>query len=218
MKAYLRVNRKRRFVYFSITLLTVITAICFLFNMINKRLEPIIEEAADNEIQLMIQKEISNIIASADKKSFDELTYYEKDNAGNISFIKTDSSKINSVNSDISLKINKKLSEIREVTIKVPLGSILKNNFISARGPDISIKVLIPKGKVTTQIVNVFVSAGINQTRHRLTLCVESEITGLIGLKKAVNKYKTEAVLSETVIVGRVPDNYISGGFLNKNQ
>lgn len=86
-------------------------------------------------------------------------------------------------------------------------GNFTGNNLLAGCGPEVKVKV-IPIGTVTTDFKTEFVSAGINQTRHRVYLtvyCTMYVAAPLVGEEVIVSN---EVVVAETVLIGDVPEFY----------
>ena len=80
--------------------------------------------------------------------------------------------------------------------------------FFSGRGPEISLK-LHQVGAVDTEIHSEFISEGINQTKHRISVLVTVEISAILPLHSTDIKISDEFLVSETVIVGEIPNVYL---------
>ena len=86
-------------------------------------------------------------------------------------------------------------------------GNFTGNSLLAGCGPNVKVKV-IPIGTVTTDFKTEFVSAGINQTRHRVYLtvyCTMYVAAPLVGNEIIVNN---GVVVAETVLIGDVPEFY----------
>ena len=56
--------------------------------------------------------------------------------------------------------------------------------------------------------ISAFTDAGINQTRHQIILEVTAEMRILTGLGGVDTEVTNQLVVSDTVIVGHVPEQY----------
>ena len=86
-------------------------------------------------------------------------------------------------------------------------GNFTGNSLLAGCGPNVKVKV-IPIGTVKTDFKTEFVSAGINQTRHRVYLrvyCTMYVAAPLVGNEIVVNN---GVVVAETVLIGDVPEFY----------
>ncbi|MNI76096.1 Sporulation protein YunB [compost metagenome] len=97
------------------------------------------------------------------------------------------------------------------VGIKIPIGYISKNVILSNLGPSVKVRML-PIGSVKTNYISEFESAGINQTRHKIYLEVETSIKVIIATKSDEVQIKNTIPVAETIIVGKVPTTNLDFG------
>ena len=132
----------------------------------------------------------------------------EKDGEGNITAITTDTVHINELSSRLMAEIADAANS-ETLRLKIPLGSLLGSNLLMGRGPEIPVEVLM----LTSSFVrfdNELISAGINQSRHVITLKADVDIDILIPWATISTTVETDVLIAETVIVGRVPHTYLS--------
>ena len=68
---------------------------------------------------------------------------------------------------------------------------------------------MIPFGKIHVDFETRFMEAGINQTRHEINVTVALDVALLMSNRQTTTaKIETTVPVSETVIVGDVPDSY----------
>ena len=80
-------------------------------------------------------------------------------------------------------------------------------DLLSGIGPIIHIEV-VPLGQATAAFGSEFTSAGINQTRHSITMQVSATVTIILPRESIETEVTTHVDVAETVIVGVVPDSY----------
>ncbi|MEG1778954.1 MAG: sporulation protein YunB, partial [Oscillospiraceae bacterium] len=88
-----------------------------------------------------------------------------------------------------------------------PLGSLTGSVFLAGRGPNIKF-TMIPVGTIKTDIKNEFLSAGINQTLHRMILTIEVEIATDMAGYTIPTKVQSSICIGETIIVGVSPEAF----------
>lgn len=86
-------------------------------------------------------------------------------------------------------------------------GNFTGNSFLAGHGPEIKVKV-IPAGTVTTEFKTEFISAGINQTRHRVYLGVECNMRVIAPFATEDIIVENSVTVAETVLIGEVPEFY----------
>jgi len=118
--------------------------------------------------------------------NYDEIVIINRDENDRIDSIQTDIVKLNRIYADLSLDIQKSFWSFLKRKYQFLWGGIRKSLF-AAGGPKINVRV-IPTGSVETDFESEFVSAGINQTRHRIYL----EVKTTVGIVVPFTDKKTE--------------------------
>lgn len=195
--------------------LIIILVIIMGFNVFiyafDKIVTPTVMVVADAEMRAKATEIINNCIIEQYSKDFnyDSIIKVEKDKEGNIAMLKADTLQMNKIASQVSLEAQKKMKELGNVGIKLPLGYIFKNNILAYLGPSITIKMQ-PIGQIETKYSSDFESAGINQTRHKIYVRVRTEVRVIIPTKSNDIEVRNEIPISETIIIGKVPDTSIN--------
>lgn len=146
---------------------------------------------------------------SAGDKSYSDLVLIEKNTNGDISLITFNTAKINALNRSIALYSEEKIKLMLKEGIPVPLLAFSGIPILSGYGTKIGFKSFYITS-VTCNIRDDFSSAGINQTLHSVYLDIESEFTLEVPLKKKSDKALTSVLISESVIVGKIPEIYLN--------
>lgn len=197
----------RRFIISGIILLV------FAF-YIDTRVRPLIERAGEYQIRVAAVRIINDAILSElnnDAYDYEKIIGVNYDSSGGIKSITSDMNTINRLKSRSTLLINESVAELSEKRIGVSLGTVSGVGVFYGRGPVIPVRVL-PKGVVNAVLVSDFSPAGINQTRHRIIMEVEAELTVLIpGYDKPLT-VTTDYLVAETIIVGEIPRVYMNMG------
>lgn len=140
--------------------------------------------------------------------NYDEVIDIEKDEKGNITLLKADTLKMNKISTELSLQIQKKLSDIGTEKVEFNMGYITKNNILANFGPKITAKMQ-PLGYVESKYISDFESAGINQVRHKIYVEVKAKILVILPMASDEIEVVTQVPIAETVIVGRIPETSI---------
>lgn len=203
-------NAKKFFSIFVIILISIIT-----FYSIFKSLNPIFEGLClekTREIGTYIMNDASNKVL--DNIDYSDIVKIEKDGTNNV--LKTDVVTINKIASDIALEAEKQFQELENETIKIPIGAITGNKYLSGSGPSVNIKV-IPTGNILTEIKNEFEAKGINQTIYRIYLELTCKVSIVTQYKTIQDEVVNQVLLVETVIVGGVPNSYYNLEGINQD-
>jgi sporulation protein YunB len=161
---------------------------------------------------------INNVILEEYSKQFkyEDMIKVEKDISGNIVMVQADTINMSKIASQVALKSQNQIKEYGQVGVKIPLGYMFENNLLSSMGPDILIK-MVPVGYVETKYLSEFESAGINQTRHKIYVEVRAKLRVLMFVGKSDIEVKCQVPVSETIIVGKIPNNAFNLDLNNLN-
>ncbi len=207
---YTNKNAKKFFSIFVILLITILT-FYNIFRSINPIFENLCLEKA-REIGTYIMNISSNkVLESMD---YSEIVKIEKNEDNKV--VKTDVVLINKIASEIALDAERQFDELENETIKIPVGALSGNKYLSGIGPNINVKV-IPTGNILTEIKNEFESKGINQTIYRIYLELTCKVNIVTQYKTIEDEVVNQVLLVETVIVGDVPESYYNLEGLNES-
>ncbi|MGN0452686.1 MAG: sporulation protein YunB [Ruminococcus sp.] len=160
------------------------------------------------EIQAMssIDSAVGEVLDEVDVQ-YDSLIIANFSESGSITSLQTDTSAVNKLKSELSLRITDKIRKDQKVTVGVPAGAFTGLVLLSDFGPDIKVSLTLG-GSVTITIKSDFSSAGINQTLHRIYLLVSADVSLTCPIIDYDTKFETEYELCQTVIVGATPQFY----------
>ncbi|WP_279222060.1 sporulation protein YunB [Clostridium rectalis] len=173
-------------------------------------ISPTIITVAESEMKAKASEVMNKTIVKNYVKEFnyEDVINIEKDEEGNVAMIKADTLKMNKIACDVALEAQEELKKLGTIGIKIPMGYIFKNNILAYFGPNITVKMQ-PIGYIETKYESNFEGAGINQTRHKIYVQVISNMKIIIPLKNTDIKLKSEMPISETIIVGKIPNTAI---------
>lgn len=147
----------------------------------------------------------------SNKFKYNEMVIINKDKDENINLIQVNTAELNDFTAKLSTEANKKLMDIGKVPIKVPLGWLTDNSVFYNLGPKVSVKVA-PVGNIKVSYESKFEDAGLNQTRHKIYLNVEANVKIVMPLHSEEMLVNSQIPISETIIVGKIPNTSIDFG------
>ena len=156
-------------------------------------------------IATTISNEQTSIVMS--NHTYDELFSIQKDSSGNITMIQSNVGVMNSIISDIAIKIQDELNKKGKENVGIALGSFTGFKLFSGKGPSVPIKISTV-GTVETNLKSEFTEQGINQTLHRVYLEVVCEVSILNPYEDITEHITNQVLVAENVIVGEIPDTY----------
>ena len=165
-----------------------------------------VSDASDIVIS-QVNTSIAEIMKDEDYTG-DYFVNFEKTDAGDISAISSNMARINALSAKIlDTVIN--VTENQTITVEIPIGNLTGVSLLMGRGPKVPVQIIVlTSSKV--EFNNSIITAGINQTKHQVNLEVIVDIDVLIPWDTASTQVKTEVLIADTVIVGKVPDTYMN--------
>lgn len=184
--------------------------------MAERQFAPVIKSLAYQKAHMVALKAMQEaaqrqIRHSDELQNYQELMHIEKDSTGRIILMVPNTMKINLLVSDIVLDAEEAMSQIGKDELKIPLGVITGSKILAALGPAVNVRA-IPVSMVHIQVRDEFISAGINQTHHRIWLEMETSLTLAVPFDREELLVNTQILLSEGIIVGPIPDTYVNFG------
>lgn len=195
----------------------VIIVVFVLFNTVliffDRRVMPsvikIAEIMANSQTLDIINEESIKILN--DDFNYDEMVKIQKDNEGNIILIQADTAKLNSIAAKLSTNCNSAFRDMNKATIKVPLGWMSDRSIFYNLGPTIKVNIE-PVGNISTSYESKFESAGINQTRHKIYLNISAKVRLKLPMNNDDIDVTTQIPVSDTIVVGKIPNTTIGFG------
>lgn len=151
----------------------------------------------------------------SDRIRYEDLITIERDEQGMIRSISSNPFQINRIARDAAYMSQQNLKTMSESGIEVPLGAFTGVEAWAGFGPKVNLKI-IPISNVECRFVSKFENAGINQTKHSIYLEIVADISIILPSKTRNFASLTEVLISESIIVGTVPDTYLQADLFGK--
>ena len=148
--------------------------------------------------------------------SYSDLMRVEKDSNGDVALFETNSVLVNQLARDTAQKTRQNLQKNKDMTISLPIGQLTGIAFFSNLGPQIKIKIT-PYESVNCTFLSEFEQAGINQTRHKIFLNVVADMRVILPTSDQTITTCAEVLVCESLLVGKVPQVYLSMGDFGSN-
>ena len=201
----------RRLIYRICTILTLTGA---LFMLLRGQYHDVVQELAQTQVKNVTSDLINDAIDRQIEDgtvAYDRMVYFEKDLDGRITALKTNMGLVNRLKTDILNIINDDILALDTSDIGIPMGSLFFPEIFSGQGPAIPVHILSIRNSEAT-FTSHFSEAGINQTRHQLTMVVSVDVAVLVLGQTGSFTVTSEVVVAETVIVGDVPNTFLQTG------
>lgn len=168
-------------------------------------LEYAINECEDNalmEIGSLMEDEVY-----AHPERYTSLVQLDYDSERHVTALRTDVVAIGRIKSRLVNGLYDRLDEFEQTVIEVPVGSVLAPRFFSGRGPSLHFG-LAGLTQMEAEFVSSFSAAGINQTRHCILIEFHAGFRILTPFGGEDREIVSTFPVTDTVIVGTVPERY----------
>lgn len=189
---------------------------------VERALFPTILAIAEAKAVQMAVNTVQNAVGQYMKQnhvSYEDVVSVHKDREGRAVLLEVNTAQVSEVAADLALAAEKSLASLDDKEFGLPLGQVLGSQLLASYGPRIKVR-LIPVGAVKVNLQDKFEEAGINQTRHRISLSLDARVRIVIPLQKTEVKVVTQVPLVDSIIVGNIPATYVSipGGLFGTGQ
>ncbi|MBQ3115246.1 MAG: sporulation protein YunB [Clostridia bacterium] len=199
-----------RKMFWFLVLLVFLAGLVITTFTVQKSFFPVISVMAKTTASRETENTINNTVLSVIEQndiSYSSLYKLSQNSNGIITAIESNTKNLNFLKSQLSVTINREMEQLQEKTLNIPLGSVLSSAMLSGWGPKIPIKIN-RVGYASVDFVSDFVSAGVNQTKHNISVSVNAEINIIFMRRNIKLDIQTTVPVTETVIVGEVPSLY----------
>lgn len=197
--------RLKRILLFLTIIIFCATNIAVTFAIQNAVL-PVVKNRAEISAKRTAVTAIYNAVQSViQAKGYTYSDFYtiNRGNDGLISSIEVNTTAVNSFKTSVV----KEISGIKSNKIGIPLGDVLNHIFFTGRGPVVSFEFSCSEFTYA-DFKSSFSSAGINQTKHSVSIDIKTEVSIVLPYDILNITVETEVPVTETVIVGNVPNLY----------
>lgn len=217
---YMKKSCNKRFKFkkrLAITIAIFFIISIFILWYFDNYVNPVILTTTYSKVKTLTSRAVNSSIAEILNNTdiYDSLIDITYDNNGKISSIQANAAQTNRLAKDISRLSLQKIDEIGETGISISLGSFTGMPILMGRGPEILIRTQ-PIGFLTCDYYYEFLSAGINQTVHRIYLYVTTDVNLILPIYNSSVQTVTEVMLCESIIIGEVPEVYLGNNGLSK--
>ena len=168
-------------------------------------------QAQARAMAVQVLNQSASEMLSTGSVTYDSLMNVTTGENGQVRLIQANAPEMNRLAAQVSLLAQEKLLGRGSQTVQVPLGSALGLTLLAGSGPRIAVQVL-PVGSVHVEFHTDFQTAGINQTRHRVSLILTAQVQLVAPTGARTVEVSTQVAMAESIIVGEVPDTFTDVG------
>lgn len=174
---------------------------------IYRKAEPIAVSTLENAVGGWLEE----LVAHAVKCELEEKDYTWDDfcakvvnSDGSVASLNANTANISVMCADVVARINREIKHKKYVKIPVSVGSVIAPKYFSGKGFDIKVRA-VPYVSVSAKISSEMHDAGINQTLHRITMTVVSDVQAICMSDSVAFRRESNVLLAESVIIGKIP-------------
>lgn len=205
-----KLSRRRRKNRLPLRLFLAVLLPLALFFWADANLRPVILTMAEAQARVMAVQAMNDAVFEVMRSDglYDDLMTVVLDENGRVAVMRADTARMNELATTSALRVQQNLSKIAEAGISIPLGAALGIQLFAGSGPRITVKI-VPVGAVSTDFKSEFSAAGINQTRHRIFLRIDTTVQMVIPTGTQTAQVSAHVPVAESIIVGEVPDSFV---------
>lgn len=196
-----------------VVLILTAAALAYTFSGIERRIDPLVRDMALSNLSSLVIRECNDAVSDAVENggvNYDALVKKETDSRGRILSLSVNYKSFNSFKSRLTRDIQNRIDRINSVEVFIPIMSMFSDRFYSALGFPVKIKVMTDEN-IHIDFSDSFEAAGINQTRHLISVKVTAEMGVNTPVRASGDDIVTEIPIAETIIVGDTPLAAIGG-------
>ena len=144
------------------------------------------------------------------RAAYDDLVTVTGDGEGNVLSISANAANANLIARQAVTLTSANLNENCSGGVQVPIGAFTGTEWLAGFGPSVTFRI-IPVSPVTCQFLSDFEQAGVNQTLHSVSILLTATVSVVMPSGTQEISADAQILLCERVIVGKVPDAYLSG-------
>ena len=206
-----KIIKKHRLIKFLIALIFVFGAILTYYYL---RIAPLVTNIVIENTRMKVSEAIDDMTdRQLQNTNYEDFVIVRYDNEGKMTFFQVNSINVDLFARKVTALIREEMSKFENDGINIPIGTVSGVPFLSDLGPEITLNIL-NLGVVDADFTSEFISAGVNQTVHRLYMKIIVNMKIILpGYSLSFDNSST-VIICESVIVGDVPfgDMQISSG------
>lgn len=191
--------------------LVLLILLGFVMALIKARIEPNLEEVGRIRAKVMVSQIVNKALNEQfyGRENMDDLLIRKSNEEGKMEVMQANTQAMNLLITEICAELQKQYAERPEDIYSVPLGTLLGDNILTQTSPMVDIRVM-PISVSFIDFKTEFESQGINQTKYKVYIELESQVKVLAPLVSETFEVSTKVLIAEAVILGTVPDSYVN--------
>ena len=172
-------------------------------------LQELSSQIAVSDARDIVTAEVNRVIAETLREGdygSDYFVSFEKNELGEVTALSCNMAHINVLSAQILEQVIGR-TENRVLTIAIPSGNLTGVSLLMGRGPDVPVQIIMLTSS-RVEFGNSVLTAGINQTKHQISLRVIVDIDVLVPWGSESTEVTIEVLIADTMVIGQVPNAY----------
>ena len=178
---------------------------------------PVIVETSEAKIKSSTSRAVNSAVQTVINGTnvYDDIIEIILDDEGKIKLIQVNSLSVNKLSKEISMLANQNIDLISSQGVTIPLGTLSGIGVFVGLGPDITFRVTAIS-TIQSKFESEFISAGINQTNHRIYLNIETTVDLILPTVNKTVIINSHILICEAILVGEIPSTYLNSDSLDE--
>ena len=178
---------------------------------------PVIVETSEAKIKSSTSRAVNSAVQTVINGTnvYDDIIEIILDDEGKIKLIQVNSLSVNKLSKEISMVANQNIDLISSQGVTIPLGTLSGIGVFVGLGPDITFRVTAIS-TIQSKFESEFISAGINQTNHRIYLNIETTVDLILPTVNKTVIINSHILICEAILVGEIPSTYLNSDSLDE--
>lgn len=190
--------------------IALIIILCLIFVMCFISVKPFVFTFAKSTAETIIlnaaNEAVLNILSKNDI-TYSDVSNISRDESGKITGVEINIEKVNFLKSALSNEIAQIVSVRNKYDLKIPIGTLLGNEYTTGYGPKIRFKMQLTETAIL-DFESRFESAGINNVLHQIIIKIDVRASVLMMGCTDGFSVSTTALAAQTIIAGEVPESF----------
>ena len=201
-------RRKKRIFWmcFAAAIVGIVVLCASWWKRMNKQLAEYAQIQATSRTTFVVNQAVCDVLQSC---TYNDFVTAERNTDGEIVALSANMTNVNNLALQTSVATQTKLAQT-DNDVQVRLGTVSRIPLFTDCGPILNAKFL-PASAVTSELSSEFISAGINQTIHRIYINVRTINRIVVAGHTQEVELNTPILVCECLIVGKVPQTYFNG-------
>lgn len=163
---------------------------------------------ATGVVQNLLDSAMETVLSDSNMPNMSEIDRVIYDGGQNVMSIQVDTAALNRVKTAFVSKLKRVIYDYGDyITIKVPIGTLIGNEYTLGRGPKVSFKLQFST-TFHTSLQSEFAEASINSTLHTIYMNVVCNLFLIIPWGNVSERVNTNYIVAQTIIAGKIPEAF----------